>query len=72
MVESINENPILDGVTFSGGDPFFNPKDFGYILKRIKKETGKNIWVYTGYRFEELLEHIHQRKVLQIQADRIR
>lgn len=56
MVASINENPILDGVTFSGGDPFFNPKDFGYILKRIKKETGKNIWVYTGYRFEELLE----------------
>jgi anaerobic ribonucleoside-triphosphate reductase activating protein len=56
MVESINENPILDGVTFSGGDPFFNPKDFGYILKRIKKETGKNIWVYTGYKFEELLE----------------
>ena len=56
MVESINENPILDGVTFSGGDPFFNPKDFGYILKRIKKETGKNICVYTGYKFEELLE----------------
>ena len=36
MVASINENPILDGVTFSGGDPFFNPKDFGYILKRMK------------------------------------
>ena len=49
IVEAINENPLLDGVTFSGGDPFFNPKDFGYILKRVKKETGKNILKSTGF-----------------------
>ncbi len=42
-------------VTFSGGDPLFQAEGFTELAKRLKQETKKNIWCYTGYRFEEIL-----------------
>jgi anaerobic ribonucleoside-triphosphate reductase activating protein len=56
IIDSINNNPLLDGITLSGGDPFFNPAALLVLLKILKKETNQNIWCYTGYRYEELLE----------------
>ena len=40
IIQSINSNPLLDGITFSGGDPFFNPKEFLTLL-RVKKEPDR-------------------------------
>lgn len=42
-------------VTFSGGDPFFQATAFTVLAKRIKEETNKTIWCYTGYLYEEII-----------------
>lgn len=52
---SNNEKDLIDGVTFSGGDPFQQQKPFAHLAKEFKK-IGVNIWVYTGYTFEQLLD----------------
>ena len=44
-------------VTFTGGDPMLHPEGFIALAKIIKQHTNKTIWCYTGYLFEELLNH---------------
>lgn len=41
-------------VTFSGGEPFSQAKACYKIAKRLK-DSGFNLWAYSGYKFEELL-----------------
>ena len=50
-----------DGITFSGGDPFIQPKECAYIAKYARSK-GYNIWSYTGYTFEELMELSKENK----------
>ena len=47
----------ISGITFSGGDPLFegNRAEIERLAKKVKHEyPDKNIWLYTGYRWEEI------------------
>lgn len=57
LIEDVSINPMIKGVTFSGGDPLEQPKQFSYMAKEFKK-LGLNIWCYTGYTFEYILENL--------------
>lgn len=52
-------------VTFTGGDPFYQSEGFTELAKRIKAETNKTIWCYTGFEYENLLSQPKYRKLLQ-------
>lgn len=55
IINEINSNPLLDGITLSGGDPFFNECELLGFLRKIRKSINLNIFVYTGYTYEQLL-----------------
>ena len=44
----------MSNVTFSGGDPFYQVEGFTALAKRIKEETSKTIWCWTGFTIEEI------------------
>lgn len=56
LLEKIKTNPLLDGVTFSGGEPFCQAQALAELGSHIRR-LGLNIMTYTGYTFEYLLEH---------------
>lgn len=57
LLEALSDKWI-EGITFSGGDPLHpaNRSEVGRLVKKIKEELpNKNIWLYTGYTWDELL-----------------
>lgn len=55
ILREIDKNPLLSGVTFSGGEPFCQAEGFGALAKKIK-ERGLHIVTFTGYTYEELMD----------------
>ena len=51
----MKKNPILDGLTISGGEPFLQSCACAELARKAH-EIGLNVWVYTGYTYERLLE----------------
>lgn len=56
IVSMAEKNPLLSGVTFSGGEPFAQAEAFTELAKLLRKK-GLNICIYTGYTFEELIKN---------------
>lgn len=64
ILQKILSDEFAD-VTFSGGDPMFQPEGFTELAVSIKRHSQKNIWCYTGYTFEQLLRNPRQRQLLE-------
>lgn len=56
IIEQAKKNPLLDGITFSGGEPFEQAEAFA-LLAREAKKARLDIMTYTGYTYEYLIEN---------------
>ena len=65
ILKVILADPFAD-VTFSGGDPMFQPAGFAELAKAIREQSDKNIWCYTGFLFEDLLQNPAQKALLEL------
>lgn len=54
--ETNRNNPIISGITFTGGDPMYQAGAFTELAKMIKHNTNYDIWCYTGYLFEDIAD----------------
>lgn len=64
LVTDILSNPLLDGVTISGGDPMYRPDETLQLINEIRNRSDLNIWVYTGFSFEDCIADSKMKKIL--------
>ena len=63
ILDIILADPFAD-VTFSGGDPMFQPEGFAELARAIRAASSKSIWCYTGFTFEQILANPRQKALL--------
>lgn len=64
VLEKAAENPLLSGITLSGGEPFAQCEPMA-ALARGAKEMGLHVMAYSGYTFEQLLDMPEARPLLE-------
>ncbi len=61
ILAEILADKLLDGVTFSGGEPFMQAQEMALLAAGIKQGSALNIYCFTGYTWEEIIEQIPTR-----------
>jgi anaerobic ribonucleoside-triphosphate reductase activating protein len=66
LVAEVQKNPLLQGVTFSGGEPFCQCEALYRLATKIKS-LGLDLYIYSGYTYEQILqlEDPFARKLLE-------
>ncbi len=60
ILKEIDKNPLLSGVTFTGGEPFCQPEALTALAREIKKRN-LDIVAFSGYTYEQLMELSKER-----------
>ena len=63
ICDKILKDQLIDGVCISGGEPFLQPEK---LLKILKKLNGINVWCYTGFLYETLLNDEKTKEILPL------
>jgi len=64
LIEDMLRNPLTDGLTLTGGEPFLQVGDCVKLAKAAH-DQGLNVWCYSGWTLEELKEMPEAAALLQ-------
>ncbi|MDR1066818.1 MAG: anaerobic ribonucleoside-triphosphate reductase activating protein [Clostridiales bacterium] len=64
IIQLVKKNPLLSGVTFSGGEPLLQPEAVTEAAREIKR-MNLTVWIYTGFTWEEILQSENKKVVLK-------
>ena len=64
-LKEIDENPLLDGVTLSGGEPMLQVEALIELSKEIKKRN-LNIVLYSGFTYEQIINDVNKKRLLEL------
>lgn len=64
VIEALKEVRNQDGITLSGGDPVCQ-SEACYEISKVAHEMGLNVWCYTGFTYEAMLQNPSRRKLLE-------
>ena len=64
VIEALSEIKHQDGLTLSGGDPVCQ-SEACYEISKAAHEMGLNVWCYTGFTYETMLQNPKHRKLLE-------
>ena len=65
IVRDFSKNILLSGITLSGGEPFCQAEALTVLAKKIKSETSKDLWIYSGYTFEDIIKDEVKKNLLK-------
>lgn len=67
IIAKVGANPMIKGITLSGGEPFMQALLLVPLVKAVKK-MGKDVWIYSGFTYEQLQQDItpHSSKLLEV------
>ena len=67
ILRQVRENPLLDGITLSGGEPFCQPEACR-ALAEAAHGLGLSVWCYTGYTWEKLTQEADPARLALLDA----
>ncbi len=65
VYDKLTESYITN-ITISGGEPFEQAENLYYLVRAIKENTDKTVWIYSGYTFENLIFDKEKLRLLEI------
>ena len=66
LIADIKKRHLIDGITLSGGEPFMQQEECCKLISLLPENL--NVWVYTGFRYEEVA-HMPLAKVVNYIVD---
>ena len=68
IITQMRSNPLTDGLTLSGGEPFMQAEDC-LVLARAAHASGLNVWAYSGWTFDDLMNGTAAQQALLRELD---